>query len=321
MAGIGDGRVDTGIRYAVHDGTELELDLYLPDEVADERRPCVVLLHGGAMRSGTRADLAAWGHYFASVGFASAAVDYRLVSDVAPAFPHNVHDTIAAVKFLRMKAADLAIDPERIALFGVSAGAYLAAMAVLTRSDDAFRDAYPDDAQHGQSGAVDVGVLVAGMYDMIGEWEHDQVHRPDRALEAYLGGTPMSVRQTYYEASPVFYADTARAAGTKWLIAWGVEDDVVDPRRQSIPFARDLKRAGAVVRTCPVPGASHYWLWHAEDDVMEPGRDTALLAPRIRTFLRRWAGWARPDGLVSKMGEGGYSRSIIGTDPNGGQMG
>ena len=286
----------TELRYAVHDGTELTLDLYRPEGATDAPRPCVLLIHGGAMRSGERSDLAPWGRYLAGLGYAAASIDYRLARHVNAAYPANILDVAAAIQYLRLRARELGVDGSRIAVLGASSGAYLAAMVVLRRDDPALRDAYPEDPQHGESGAADVALVIAGTYDNIAGWEHDQLHRSDRALETYLGGTPTSARRTYFESSPMFYADTERSAGTRWLIAWGTEDDVVDPTRQSVSFARALKQAGAVVRTCPMPGSSHYWLWHADEDLLEAGRETAYLAPRVRTFLRRWSGWAqRPE--------------------------
>jgi dipeptidyl aminopeptidase/acylaminoacyl peptidase len=195
------------------------------------------------------------------------------------------------VKFLRFRADEIGIDRQRMALLGVSSGAYLAAMAVLRRNDPEVMDAYRSDPQHGESGGVEVAIAVAGTFDNISAWEHDQLHRPDRALEAYLGGTPTTARRTYYHASPMFYADAEHVQGTRWLLAWGMEDDVVDPGSQSVPFSRALKRAGGLVRTCPVAGTGHYWLWHADGELPEPGLESGHLAARVRVFLRRWSGW------------------------------
>jgi acetyl esterase/lipase len=66
-------------------------------------------------------------------GFAVASVNYRLIPSVR--FPAPVHDVKAAVRWLRANAAEYGLDPDHIAIGGVSAGGHLASLTALTAGD------------------------------------------------------------------------------------------------------------------------------------------------------------------------------------------
>ena len=63
-------------------------------------------------------------------GIAFVSVDYRLNSEAA--FPAQIYDVKAAVRFVRAHAAEYGIDADRIAIAGTSAGAHLAAELAVT---------------------------------------------------------------------------------------------------------------------------------------------------------------------------------------------
>src|SRR6266446_2015194 len=50
-----------------------------------------------------------------------------------------------------------------------------------------------------------------GAYDMLAQWQHDQIARPhDQITEKYLGVSPMQNRRAYFDSSPMSYATTDR---------------------------------------------------------------------------------------------------------------
>ena len=69
----------------------------------------------------------------AQAGIAVASVDYRLSGEAT--WPAQLHDAKAAVRWLRARAGELGIDPERIAAWGESAGGHLAELLGLTEDD------------------------------------------------------------------------------------------------------------------------------------------------------------------------------------------
>jgi pimeloyl-ACP methyl ester carboxylesterase len=97
----------------------------------------------------------------------------------------------------------------------------------------------------------------------------------------------MDRREAYYKASPLYHASQQNAARTRWLVSWGTEDDVVNPR-QSTVFVEHLKRANALVRIAPIPGASHFW---QVESTVEESPILTFFAQRLFEFLETWAGW------------------------------
>ena len=113
------------------------VDLYVPP--MEEPAPLFVLIHGGgfAFNDAQSRQAQFMYHYFADHGFACASVNYRLSTEAA--YPAAVCDVKAAVRFLCRNAAEYGIDPERIAVWGESAGGYLASMTALS-APEAFSD-------------------------------------------------------------------------------------------------------------------------------------------------------------------------------------
>ena len=107
--------VDTraNIAYAKHDGVTLLGDLYLP--AAGGPFPALVAAHGGGWQAGARSAFQYWGPYLAARGYVLFAVSYRLAKKGHKTFPQAVTDLMAAVQFVRGSAAQIKVDPERIA--------------------------------------------------------------------------------------------------------------------------------------------------------------------------------------------------------------
>jgi acetyl esterase/lipase len=97
------------------------LDLWVAE--GDSPRPLLIYIHGGAWTSNDksqiigRVNITNW----LAKGVSVASISYRYsTTDILPA---PVLDAARAIQFLRYKAAELNIDPSRIALQGGSAGA------------------------------------------------------------------------------------------------------------------------------------------------------------------------------------------------------
>jgi acetyl esterase/lipase len=109
------------------------LDLYYnPDNHTP--KPAVLWMHGGAFMAGnSRMSISSFGPFdkvlagIAARGYVAVGVNYRLSGEAR--FPAAVEDVKAAVQWVRANAAKYDIDPNRIAIWGESAGAYLAVEA------------------------------------------------------------------------------------------------------------------------------------------------------------------------------------------------
>jgi len=280
------------ILYAVHDGVELLGDLYLPQGI--DKAPVLVAAHGGGFQLGDRKFYQYWGNYLARHGYAVFSIEYRLMKPGVRTWPGAVYDTKAAVQFTRANAAQLGLDPQRMGLIGDSAGAHLASLVALAGAEPLFADAYRDDPHALVPCDVEAVVGFYGVYDMLAQWEHDQITRPrDQITEKLLGAPPMVSRKTFFEASPLSYA-TIDKNRIRFLLIYGREDDIVDPVSQSDRFLIALKQAGFFARNIVVPGAGHFWV---SDPVDEAGSFGAYVGScdfsKLRSKDRRESGLRR----------------------------
>jgi len=270
-----------GVTYATHDGVALQGDLYLP--AGPGPHPALVAVHGGGWQAGVRGAFQFWGPWLAERGYALFAISYRLAKKGEKRFPQAVNDVLAAVQFVRGGAASIKVDPERIGLFGASAGAHLSSLAALGGGNPLFKGAYPNDQHASVSTKVKALIGVYGVYDVVAMWQTYEHQSPrENNIENFMGCSPMDDPRLYFEASPINYATFANnQLGV--LLAVGTEDDLVDRAAHNDAFMLRLKQAGFFVRPCVVQGAPHYWL---NDPIEEPGSYSGFMAPRLLRFLK-----------------------------------
>ena len=265
------------LAFAEHDGTKLVGDLYLPK--GKSKAPVLVAVHGGGWQVGSKQFYRYWGLFLARAGYAVFSIDYRLGK--AGTYPNAVYDVKAAVQFIRAKASEFDLDPDRIGLVGDSAGAHLSALVAL--AGDQFNSAYRDDANAAVPAGVKCVIGFYGVYDMHAQWTHDLVPRPnDKIVEKFLGASPMQNRRVYFEASPIGYATLDRNQ-VRFLLIHGTDDDIVDPPSQSGAFLTALTQAGFFVRRIIIPGAGHFW--SSDPFESEPHSYSAQTIPRLMRFL------------------------------------
>jgi acetyl esterase/lipase len=280
MAQTYDIATRTDIAFAEHDGTKLVGDLYLPR--GPERAPVLVAVHGGGWQIGDRKFYTHWGAYLAKNGYAVFAIEYRLMKPGVNAYPGAVYHVKAAVQYVRANASDLGINPERIGLIGDSAGAHLAALVALAADQPEYSTDYRNDPHSATSSKVKAVIGVYGVYDMLRQWEHDQLARPrDQITEKFLGASPMMNRKLFFESSPISYATVDKNA-TRFLLVHGTDDDIVDAATQSVSFLMALKQAQFVARA--IRDAGHFWI----TDPLEPGSFGAYAGPKVLLFLKAW---------------------------------
>ena len=127
------------VPYAL-DSESQYLDLYVPNISTNEEKPHLfVLVHGGGFITNDSQSRQAqlMYRYFRDNGYACATVNYRLAQEEP--IPGALCDVKAAVRFLKAHADEYGYDAEHIAIWGESAGGYLAVAASVT-NDDEFMD-------------------------------------------------------------------------------------------------------------------------------------------------------------------------------------
>lgn len=239
------------IVYGSGGGRELALDVLRPRDLGGEPRPAVLWLHGGGWRAGSRDEHA--NDALAARGFVTATASYRLSGEAT--FPAQIHDVKAAIRFLRASAGRWNVDPDRIGVWGYSAGAHLAALAALT----------PDDAElEGEGGHPDVSSAVATAAvlappaDFTRDWAAMSDFPPHPGWEAnvaFLGGSidDPAVRERARLASPVTHVS---AAAPPVLVVHGARDEIV-PVAQGRSLVARLREAGANARLLELPEDGH----------------------------------------------------------------
>jgi acetyl esterase/lipase len=232
------------VAYGIVDGELLLLDVYRPPGRAAPR-PAMVLIHGGGMWTGSRADMADPARRLARAGYVAFAVDYRLV-DAATArhrWPAQLDDVQLALRWVRASAGRYGVDPERVGAYGWSAGGQLAAL--LGARDT--RDLALANA--------DRSSRVACVIDLAGDVDLTAYTLPPALDEvvALLGGTPAEVPARYRDVSPLSWIDPRTAP---FLVIHGLRDDVV-PIEQLRRLVSALRAAGVEVEYTELPGAGH----------------------------------------------------------------
>jgi acetyl esterase/lipase len=126
---VGDDLVDVDdLSFARADGSALALRRYVPAQPRQRRlsRPALLFIHGGSfVTGGLHSEDDRCEAYAAGVECAVFAVDYRLAPEHP--FPAALDDCWLALRWIAQHAADLGVDPRRLAIGGLSAGGALAA--------------------------------------------------------------------------------------------------------------------------------------------------------------------------------------------------
>ncbi len=282
-AGGGGGQVEIRreVEFAVHGGQSLKGHLYMPS--APGKYPAVVCVHGGGWQMGVREVYQFWGPWLAARGYVVFAMTYRLAKVGQKTFPEAVQDVRAAVQFMKGKAAEFKVDPDRVAIMGDSAGAHLSMMVALAGEHENFKGGNAGDAFGNLSSKVKVAVGVYGVYDLYRQFCSDLSARPrDSITEKFVGASAIDDKRPYFEASPLSYV-SAKDNTTAVLLSWGTDDDVVNYREHSEVMLQAMKHAGFFVRTVAVPGAPHFWM---ADPIEEASSFSGFLAPRLLRFLQ-----------------------------------
>jgi acetyl esterase/lipase len=174
------------------------------------RTPLVVFFHGGGFKMGDKRSVPPWlvTRCLAS-GISVASVNYRL-SHQAP-FPAPMRDGARAIQFLRLKADELGIDPNRIAAAGGSAGAGIALW--LGYHDDLAKPDSPDPMARQSTRLACMGVVGAqSSYDLrfikreIGGRAHEHIAlRPFFGIKTDADLESPQVLRLFEESSPINY--------------------------------------------------------------------------------------------------------------------
>lgn len=240
--------VTRDIEYARVGDQALTLDLHSPR--SKPRSPVIVWVHGGAWRSGSKADMPLT--KLVARGYAVASVDYRLSTQAR--FPAQIHDIKAAIRFLRARGGQLGVPSEKVVVAGNSAGGHLAALVGASNGNAELEGTvggYPD-----QSSSVHGAISFYGASNLTTILSQSTPHGLSvrvPALDLLLGGQPDKVSVLARLASPVFHVDSN---DPPILLLHGDKDPQM-PIAQSKELREACERANVPVQLVVIPDAVH----------------------------------------------------------------
>ncbi|QDU27446.1 Carboxylesterase NlhH [Anatilimnocola aggregata] len=257
--------VQTDVEYGKAGDRSLKLDVIKPKEASEKPRPCVVWIHGGGWQNGNKSS----GHFrltnlVASGDYVGVTVGYRLTDETA--WPGQIHDCKAAVRWIRANAKTLGVDPDKIGVMGSSAGGHLVSM--LGTSGDV-------KELEGKNGSPDNSSRVSCVVDFCGpsdflaiNKDNPKLNDPSGPVYKLLGGPITTKEDVAKEASPVTHVS---ADDPPFLILHGTDDRTVDIRQAEILHSAQQK-AGTKSTFVKITGGGH-------------GIGGPKVEERVKTFL------------------------------------
>ncbi len=237
-----------GVEVREHADAGVRVRVYRP--LGDASGAALLWLHGGGLIVGAPPmDDARCGAWARDLGLVAASVDYRLAPEHP--FPAALDDAHAGWTWLLGAAAELGVDPARVAIGGASAGGGLAAcLAQRLRDEGEALAAVQPAAQLLVYPMLDDRTAARRELDGAGHlvWHN----RSNRAgWSAYLGGAP---------GAPEIpaYAVAARHGDLYGLTpAWIGVGDLDLFRSEARAYAERLEAAGVAVELLEIAGAPH----------------------------------------------------------------
>lgn len=237
--------------YAGTENPRQRLDLYLPKKRADEKPlPVIVFIHGGGWQNGDKTGgLRNFARFVESGRYAGVSVGYRLSGEAK--WPAQIHDCKAAIRWIRANAKEHNLDPERIGVWGSSAGGHL--VSLLGTSGNVKELEGNLGAHTNFSSRVTCVVNFFGPENFLTMLPADAHSNARGAIGALFGGSLTEKKQDAIAASPVTHVTSD---DPPVLTAHGTKDPLV-PFAQAQELDAALKKAGVPHLLMEMTGGGH----------------------------------------------------------------
>lgn len=256
------------ITYCEPDGVPQKMDVMYPKTIVDKALPVTVYIHGGGWTSGDKGNGAGIVDMkeLLARGYIVVSLDYRL----APKYkwPAQIVDVKCAIRHLRANATTYQLDPNRIGVWGGSAGGHLGSMLGVTDARAGFDvGEYIDQSSRVQAvvdlfGPSNLPTLLTASAFIVGKNVFGATARDDPIL---------------VQASPVTYISPD---DPPFLILQGDKDSTV-PMEQSQTLYDRLQAGGVAATLVIVKNAGHGFT--PVDGAIDPSR--AELTKMIAGFF------------------------------------
>ena len=226
------------VRYGPHERNKL--DITVPK--SDKPLPLVIWVHGGGWEAGDKAFNP--GVLLLARGYAVASINYRYSKQAV--FPAQLHDSKAAVRFLRDNAKKYNLDANAFGVWGASAGGHL--VALLGTTGDV-----PDlegDSKTKTSSKVQAVCDWFGPTDLV---KLSPMSAASSPITKLLGGSTTDKADLAALANPITHITKNDAP----FLTFHGDGDKLVPVSQSELLDAALKKAGVESELIVLKGADH----------------------------------------------------------------
>jgi hypothetical protein len=288
------------IEYRTHDGYRRAAYVLVPDWYGPSRHPRLPLIispHGRGVTADVNADR--WGDLPALGSFAVVNPEGqgRRFARFSWGYPGQIADLARMPQIVRKALPWLRIDTSRVYAFGASMGGQ-ESLLVLARQPSLLAGVAVFDAVTDMAKRYRDFPRLRCNSRCVQQWGGATLgHGLRLKAQDEIGGTPRTAPRAYAARSPIRYVHSIAAAGVPLQLWWSTRDRVVDPRDQSMPFARALRdlHPRAPVRTVvgrwPHSAAMHPYsqlIPALKQFGLYPSRETSGLRARPLHRLLPW---------------------------------
>lgn len=250
--------IDTRV-YKVVGGRELRMHIFYPKGYSatnKKRYPAAASIHGGGWTQGSLEWSDGDAEFMSTLGFVGVAVEYRLADRSGVSALDCMKDAASAVRWIRLYAKELNIDPKRVLTVGHSAGGHLSL-----------------------STAMFSGVIEEG--------EDKKISSVPNAVIAMSPAVELT-RDSYFQnlllgngnAKNYSPMENIRNLGIPVLIVQGSGDEIL-PIAYTEEFVRKMKGAGNNITLLIFPGGRHNFLY-------EDNNGTQFYRQAARDFVKNF---------------------------------
>jgi acetyl esterase/lipase len=235
----------------------LKLDLQVPQ--TSGKKPLVIYITGGGFLRNDKSANLDQRTYVAEQGYVMASIEYRTVNNGAT-YTDSVADVKSAIRYLRAHADQYAIDTSQVAVWGQSAGGYLAAMTGVTNGLEQFEGS----GNPGQSSTVQAVVDQFGPSDIskladdfdAAAQNADYAAGNSFAQFVFGPGTTLSVEDDPRAMAVANPASYVTPSSPPFVLLHGSADQLVSPS-QTLILHTALRAKGVDSTRYVVDGANH----------------------------------------------------------------
>ncbi|MBN2236923.1 MAG: alpha/beta hydrolase [Bacteroidales bacterium] len=224
---------------------KLHLDAFY--NASKKIKPAVILIHGGAWKSGNKSHMEPLAQKIASEGYACFAVEYRLSPEAI--FPAGIFDVKNAIQFIKENANEFNVDTSKVAVLGCSSGGQMAALIGATNQNPAFEE---PERKYKQSAVVQAIIDLDGIL----AFNHPDSEEGTSAAQ-WLGGNFETNPDKWNQASALTHTNENTPPilyiGSQYPRFLAGRDDMI----------KRLDQFGIDYQTKTIENSPHtFWLFH-----------------------------------------------------------